>query len=484
LEQEVADFAAGLAARGVRAGECVALALDNSIEACVAILGCLRLGAVFVCLNPTIKEDKLRALLEHSTAVAFITDVPHLELMQGGRGYMPNLCVVVGADAAADTLGYGELLETDGGSRPVALASSAPAELAAIIYTSGTTGQPKGVMHSRGSLASVSAKIGTYLEVRSSDVILSVLPLSFGYGLTQLLVAVQTGACLVLERRMGYPAAFLGQIARRGVTIVPVVPTISAMLLRLNLTKFDLGSLRVITSAGAHLPAEQARRWRAALPEIHLYNMYGQTECIRASYLHPLDADDHPGTIGRGLAGQEWGLIQADGRPAAVGEVGELVLASDHMMLGYWEDPERTARVLRSNPLPEGAYSRAVYTGDLFRSDGEGYLSFVARRDDMLNSRGELVSPREVEDVIAEFPGISEVAVYGSPDEVLGTAIWASVVVDVSRAPSEAEVMRHCAAHLEDHMIPSGLEFRDDLPRTPNGKIARAELSRAREAMR
>ncbi|MDP6368528.1 MAG: AMP-binding protein, partial [Planctomycetota bacterium] len=97
LEQEVADFAAGLAARGVRAGECVALALDNSIEACVAILGCLRLGAVFVCLNPTIKEDKLRALLEHSTAVAFITDVPHLELMQGGRGYMPNLCVVVGA---------------------------------------------------------------------------------------------------------------------------------------------------------------------------------------------------------------------------------------------------------------------------------------------------------------------------------------------------------------------------------------------------
>ena len=483
LEQEVSAFAAGLTANGMRAGERVVIVLDNSIEACVAILGCLRLGVVFVCLNPTIKGEKLLALLGHASAAALVTDAHHLDLLVDGEGYRPRLCVLVGACERSDSLRYGQLLDAGSPAACQATSAKAPGDVAALIYTSGTTGQPKGVMHSRGNLAAVSAKIQTYLEVRSSDVILSVLPLSFGYGLTQLLIAVRGGACLIIERGMGYPAALLSRMAECGVTVLPVVPTISTMLLRLNLAKFDLSALRVVTSAGAHLPPEHVHGWQSAAPGALLFNMYGLTECIRASYLHPLDANDHPGTIGRGLPGQEWGLFQADGEPAAVGEVGELVLASDHLMLGYWEDPERTAHALRRNPLPGSTCPRALYTGDLFRADDEGYMSFVARRDDMLNSRGELVSPQEVEDVIGALPGVVEVAVCGRPDEIMGTAIWACVVVDEGRGPTENEIKRHCMAQLEDYMVPGELEFRSALPRTPNGKIARAELSRAREAL-
>jgi acyl-coenzyme A synthetase/AMP-(fatty) acid ligase len=444
----------------------------------------MRAGAVFVVLNPTIKGEKLRCLVEHCRATVIVTNAKHLDLARHEDGSRLELCLLVDEESRSGAVDYAAFLSEGEEASTSMVAKVKPNDLATLLYTSGTTGRPKGVMHTRANLSTVVPKITTYLENRSSDVILSVLPLSFGYGLTQLLTAVHSGACLVLEQRMGYPAALLGQIARHGVTVLPVVPTISAMLLRMDLRKFDLSSLRVITNAGAHLPLEQFHGWRSAAPKAGLFNMYGLTECIRASFLHPMDAEDHPGTIGRGLPGQQWGLFHANGEPVETGDVGELVIASDHMMAGYWEDPERTVRALRPNPIQGSTIVRALYTGDLFRSDGEGYLGFVSRRDDMINSRGEMVSPEEVEDVVRALPGILEVAVYGRADNTLGASIWACVVAGESGAPSEAEILRHCSANLEDHMVPQGIEFRQTLPKTPNGKIARVELSGAQEAMR
>jgi acyl-CoA synthetase (AMP-forming)/AMP-acid ligase II len=211
--------------------------------------------------------------------------------------------------------------------------------------------------------------------------------------------------------------------------------------------------------------------------------MYGLTECKRCTWLPPEELGRRPGSVGIAIPGTEAYVVDDEGRRAPPGAVGELVIRGGHVMKGYWGDPEATARALRPGPFP---WEKVLHTGDLFYADAEGFLYFVGRKDDIIKSRGEKVSPKEVENVLYEMPGIREAAVVGVPDPILGMAIKAVVVAEPGAALSEREVIRHCARRLEEFMVPRRVEFRDALPKSENGKISRRQVAAqvADEALR
>jgi acyl-CoA synthetase (AMP-forming)/AMP-acid ligase II len=202
--------------------------------------------------------------------------------------------------------------------------------------------------------------------------------------------------------------------------------------------------------------------------------MYGLTECKRVSYLPPDQIDVRPGSVGRGMPNEEVYIVDEEGRRVGPGVIGQLVVRGSNVMKGYWDQPEETDRVLKAGPLPG---EKVLYTGDFFKTDEEGYLYFVGRKDDIIKSRGEKVSPKEVENVLYALPGIREAVVIGVPDPILGLAIKAVVALDAGSDLTEQNIIRHCAKHLEDFMVPKLVEFRDELPKTESGKISRRLVS-------
>lgn len=480
IDQRSRQLARYLRGQGIASGERVGLFLENGPDMVVAILALLRLGAVCMAFNPQTKADKLGAVLARTRAAALLTQAtlattwrraaeaaPELRLLLvGGRGWQP---------ASARELPWPDGV-TDDGSVLIDIDADIDARaLAFISHTSGTTGLPKGVMLTHRNLAGITGTIAEYLALRQDDVILSALPLSFNYGLTQLLTAFATGATLVLERSFAFPVKILETLARERATVFPAVPTMYAMLMTLqDMSRWDLSSLRLMTSASAPLPEPLLRQLRKRLPAVRLYVMYGQTECTRISYLPPEQIDRRLGSVGRGLPGQTCWLIDEHGQRLPHGSSGELVVQGDHVMAGYWEDSERTADKLFLDPASGRI---AMRTGDLFRSDAEGWLYFIARKDDIIKTRGEKVSPHEVEQAILGIPGVRECAVSGVADALLGQAVHAHVVLEDGAALSERDIIRHCLARLENHMAPKHVAFLDALPRTDTGKVSKHLLA-------
>jgi long-chain acyl-CoA synthetase len=471
-------LAHALIAHGVERGDRVAAYLDNSVEAVVSLWAILKAGGVFMLLNPTLKAGKLAYVLNDSRAKALITDADKLGRVTDDWSALPHVSsvLVAGGPGAAAASGkvFADLAEEmarQPRTRPERRCIDV--DLAALIYTSGSTGDPKGVMSAHRNMDAASHSIITYLGNAPEEVILSCLPLSFDYGLYQLLMCTRFGGTLVLEKGFTFPAAVLNKIAAEKVTGFPLVPTMLAMLLRMDLSKFDLSSLRYVSNTGAALPVEHIRRLRALLPHLTVFSMYGLTECKRASYLPPEQIDRRPDSIGRGMPNCELYLVDDDGNRLPNPAQGELVVRGANVMSGYWEKPEATAKVYRPGPVPG---ERVLHTGDTFRSDADGFFYFVGRRDEMIKSRGERVSPKEVENVLAELDGVAEAAVVGVPDPVLGAAVKAVLVCRPGASLSERDVLRHCTARLEDFAIPRIVEFRDRLPLGGTGKVDKKAL--------
>jgi acyl-CoA synthetase (AMP-forming)/AMP-acid ligase II len=347
-------------------------------------------------------------------------------------------------------------------------------DLATIIYTSGSTGNPKGVMLTHLNMISAATSITTYLENIPDDIIIDVLPLSFDYGLYQVLMAFKFGGTVVLEKSFTYPYEVIKQMVKERVTGFPGVPTIFAILLQMeDFKRYDLSALRYITNTAASLPVEHIRRLRTIFPQARLYSMYGLTECKRVSYLSPEELDHRPGSVGRGMPNEEIWVVNEKGNRVGPGVVGELVVRGSNVMRGYWRDPETTERVLKPGPLPG---EKVLYTGDLFKMDEEGFLYFVGRKDDMIKTRGERVSPKEVENAIYGLEGVVEVAVIPVFDDILGQAIKAFVVQRNGYPMTEKDVLRQCKKELEEFAIPKYIEFRASLPKTSSGKIDKLAL--------
>jgi amino acid adenylation domain-containing protein len=462
--QELADRAAAFAGelhrRGVRRGERVVIFLNNSPEAVVAVFGTLLAGGIFSVVNPGTKADKLAYILNNCTAKALVTEPRLARVATAATERAPVVATTLVTPFAFEPAGK---LPSPGIDLDVAM----------IVYTSGSTGFPKGVTMTHANIVAAATSITTYLESTSSDIVLSVLPLAFDYGLYQALMCAKVGATLILEKSFTYPAVVLEKLKSERVTGFPLVPTLAAMLLQIkHLTPGMFPDLRYLTNTAAALPRTHIERLRELFPQAKLFSMYGLTECKRCTYLPPEQLSIRPESVGIAIPGTEAYVVDELGERVAAGTVGELVIRGSHVMKGYWGDDAATARVLKPGVYP---WEKVLHTGDLFRTDEEGYLYFVGRKDDIIKTRGEKVSPKEVENVLYELPGIREAAVIGVPDPLLGQAVKAIIAAD--EGVTERDVIRHCAARLEEFMVPSMVEFRGELPKSENGKIARKELA-------
>lgn len=471
-------LARALVEHGVGRGDRVAIFMPNSVEAVVGIFAALKAGGVFVVINHTTKHDKLTFILNNCRATALIADAQirdiHLPVLLHD---VPSLKAgVLCNQGNAARIAHPRLIDFDDVQAQYDAAPlpcvNIDLDLACLIYTSGSTGEPKGVMSDHSNVVFASESIITYLHNVEDDVVINMLPLSFDYGLYQLLMTFRFGGRLVLERSFAYPAAILKRIEEERVTGFPGVPTIYAVLLQMDLSRYDLSSLRYLTNTAAALPPSHVLELRRTFHWARLYSMYGLTETKRTLYLPPEEVDRRPGSVGIAIPGTEVWIEDEQGKRLGPGQVGELVVRGRHVMRGYWETPEATTQRFRPGPLPG---ERVCYTGDLFRMDDEGFLYFVGRKDDIIKSRGEKVAPKEVENVIYELPGVAAVAVVGVPDPILGQAIKAFVVTKDTDL-TEMQVLAHCRSRLEDFMVPRYVEFRAELPTTPSGKIARMEL--------
>jgi amino acid adenylation domain-containing protein len=476
-------LAVTLQAAGVGRRDRVAIMGDNSAEVVVALFAVLKAGGVFVIVNPTTKADALAHVLRDGEARAIVAqDRLHRVVRPAlARATTVTTTVWIGGVPAAARASDGSGPAALGYDEAVA-ATGAPADpgvidddLAALIYTSGSTGRPKGVMLTHRNVVHSAWSISTYLEQGPEDVVGCVLPLSFGYGLFQVIVGARLGYTTALEPSFAYPFDVLKRLADLRVTVLPGVPTILATILQMApLDGVDLSSLRQITNAAAALPPAHIRRLQALFPGVDIVSMYGQTECTRISYLPPEMIDVKVGSVGKAIPNTEAYVVDERGERVGPHVVGELVVRGPSIMRGYWGNPEATAACVREGAFPG---DRVLHTGDRFQADEDGFLYFVARRDDVFKCKGEKISPSEIEQVLYELEAIAEAAVVGVPDEIDGMAIKAVVTVRPDAEMTVDAVRHHCRARLAGYMLPKYIEVRDSLPKTTSGKIRRAALA-------
>ncbi|MDO9270834.1 MAG: AMP-binding protein [Methylobacter sp.] len=473
---EVADYACRLAhalrASGIRRGDRVAIFMDNTWQCASSIYGVLLAGGVFVVVNVQTKHDKLAFILRDSDTRVLLSE-PHLVRVFGPVAeQLPTLRVLCTSASKALPTGI-ESLDDALADMPTTPPpqSAITLDLAALIYTSGTTGFPKGVMHTHQSLLFVLDSINEYLGFSQNDRLFSALPLNFGYGLFQWLSAARAGATLVLARSFTYPMQVFNRMNNEAVTSFAGVPTIFAMMLAQDAKQpLHFPSVRILTNAAAVLPVEFIPGIRRMFPQAGLYKMYGQTECIRGAYLNPTLADIKPESVGCAIPGTELLLLDEDGQPVAPTEIGNLYVRGPHLMQGYWKQPEKTAEVLVPGLLP-GEF--LLKSGDLFRRDADGDFYFVARSDEIIKSRGEKVSPTEVENAIYSLSSVQEVVVAGIPDPILGEAVCAFVTIREGENLSVQQIKHICNERLENYMVPKHIVLLPELPHTANGKLSR-----------
>jgi amino acid adenylation domain-containing protein len=479
---QACQLAWALQRRGVARGDRVLVFADNSPEAAVAFWGTLAAGAVVALINPLTKADKLAWLLRDCRATALITDGRLTEAFAPAVRRSPSLKTVLvsGALDAAACDGLPGLAAFE----PALAAERQDAppprtcldiDLAALIYTSGSTGEPKGVMLTHRNMLTSATSISQYLGMTADDVVLGLLPLAFDYGLYQMIMSFRQGARLVLERSFAFPAQVLARIPAERVTFFPGVPTIYAVLAELkDLSRWDLSSIRAVTNTAAALPVKHITALQRLFPGARIFSMYGLTECKRCTYLPPEDLARKPESVGVAIPNTELWLVDEQDRRLGPGRVGQLVIRGATVMRGYWEKPEETARKLRPGPLPG---ELVLYTGDYCRLDEEGYLYFVGRMDDIIKSRGEKVAPKEVEAALYAIEGVKEAAVIGVPDELLGQAVKAFVVLEAGAALGVKQLQQECQKRLEGFMVPKVIELVASLPKTDTGKIKKTGLS-------
>jgi amino acid adenylation domain-containing protein len=482
VDRRASRLASALVRRGVERGDRVLVFGDNGVDVAVAFWAALKAGAVATVVSPQTRADKLRYMIEDCRPRALVADARLSGVVAeaaAGSAHLRSI-LVAGGDVPAGKLdglpnvtSLARAIEDEPGDEPPPR-RCIDVDLAAIVYTSGSTGDPKGVMLTHRNMLTAATSITTYLENVEDDVILGALPLAFDYGLYQMIMAFKVGARLVLERSFAYPAEVLSVVAAEGVTGFPGVPTMFAVLAEMkDLAAFDLSRVRYVTNTAAALGARHIAAIHAMFPRARLYSMYGLTECKRCTYLPPEDLDRKPGSVGIAIPNTELWIVDEEDRRVGPGIVGQLVIRGATVMRGYWEKPEATARKLRPGPLPG---ELVLYTGDLCKLDADGYLYFVARMDDVIKSRGEKVAPKEVETAILEIEGVKETAVIGVPDEILGQAIKAFVVLERGVTLSVRELVRECQARLEPLMVPKYVELAEALPKTSTGKIKKTDL--------
>lgn len=468
----VTRLAAGLAQRGIATGDRVAVLARNSHDFAAIRFALARLGAVLVPINFMLKADEVAYILRHAGARTLATDSGLAELARAAAGLGTQVQDFIWlpsedpSDPVPGMASFHELAACTDALPDVPLQST---DLLQIVYTSGTESAPKGAMLTHDAVLWQYVSCCINAEVAENDVALHALPL---YHCAQLDVFFGPAIYIGSENHITAkptPDNLLPLMARHGITSFFAPPTVWIALLRSPLfDQTDLSKLAKGYYGASIMPVEVLKEIARRLPKVRLWNLYGQTEIAPlATLLGPEDQLRKPGSAGRAVINVETRVVDDRMQDVAVGEVGEIVHRSPHLMLGYFHDDERTRAAF------EGGW---FHSGDLGTIDDEGYISVVDRKKDMIKSGGENVASREVEEMIYRMPQVSEVAVIGLPDPKWVEAVTAVIVVKQGQELSEREVIEHCNTHMAHFKSPKRVVFVEALPKNPSGKLLKREL--------
>lgn len=467
-----------LQALGVTHGDRVLLVLPNIPEFGASYLGILAAGATVVPLNPQLKADEVRYVLEDAQPTAIICSHPVYPLLQAARQGLGRAVAALVPDAPADGVARGDVgaagsPDVEGFAPP----PIQPSDVAACLYTSGTTGRPKGTLLTHGNLLANIESFRQILPLTEEDVFLTVLPLFHAFAATVMfLQPLSVGATIVLEPRF-VPDIILQAIAQHRVTHFAGVPSMFAMLANLprpvpsatggdSLGAADFSAWRLCISGGAPLPPAVLAAFEAKFG-VPIYEGYGPTECSPVLTVNPPLGVRKIGSVGPAIPQVELRVVDDLGNPLPAGEVGEIVARGPNVMQGYLNRPEETAEVLR-----DGWF----HTGDLGRVDQDGYYYILDRKKDMIIVGGLNVYPREVEQVLGSHPAVAEAAVIGVPDAVRGEVPKALIVLRDAQTAGPQEILQWCRQRLANYKVPRTVEFVPQLPKTATGKIIKALL--------
>jgi len=479
-------LATGLRDAGLTRGDRIGIYLEASIQQVVSIFGISEAGGVFVPINGTLFPDQVAHIARDCGMKGLITTRKKLASLAEVLPQIPSLefLVLTEEGESLEVRPTVHIFEEFCGLGPATPANEASIskDLAAILYTSGSTGKPKGVMLSHANVMAGSSIVSTYLGITASERILAVLPFSFDAGMNQLMTAFQQGGTCVLINFV-FAREVVQALVKERITGLAGVPTLWSLLVQPNsgLDKQLPPSLRYITNTGGAMPQAVLAVLRRTLTNTKIFLMYGLTEAFRSTYLPPEELDRRPTSMGKAIPDTEILVLTENGQRCKPGEIGELVHRGPTVSLGYWGRPEDTARALRSNPLlPSelGDCEKVCYSGDLVKTDEDGFLYFVGRRDTMIKSSGFRISPTEVEEALFSSGKLRGAAVIGIPDEVLGQTIKA-FVTQRDGDPLDAEaLLAHCGEKLPRYMVPKTIEILSELPKTSSGKVDYPALRR------
>lgn len=486
VSRRTAGLATGLRNIGLKRGDRVGIYLEASIPQVISIFGVSQSECVYVPINALLHPEQVMHIARDCGMKALITTSAKLAMLAEVIPQIPSLEFLVVTDAGEATESTLPIFSFDRLclSAPLAVwkETSIEKDLAAILYTSGSTGKPKGVMLSHANVVAGSRIVSTYLEITEKERILAVLPFSFDAGMNQLMTAFEKGGTLVLINFV-FAKEIVNVLVKEKITGLAGVPTLWSLLAQPNssLDKQPLPDLRYITNTGGAMPQAVLKVLRQTLTSTKIFLMYGLTEAFRSTYLPPEELNRRPTSMGKAIPDTEILVLNEQGQLCKPGEVGELVHRGPTVSLGYWNRPEDTARALRPNPLlaPElGDCERVCYSGDLVKTDEDGFLYFVGRRDTMIKSSGFRISPTEVEEVLFQTGKLRGAAVIGIPDEILGQAIKAFVVARDGEPLDTEALLATCAEKMPRYMVPKSIEIVNELPKTSSGKVDYPALRR------
>jgi acyl-CoA ligase (AMP-forming) (exosortase A-associated) len=485
VRDRVQRLASGLRTAGLRRGERVGIHLEASVNQVLSIFGVSQAGGVFVPINSVLLPEQVTHIARDCAITALVTSRSKLESLAPILPAIPSLRFLIVADgneeqSSLPTYDFSRM--TSARAEGCWLDWGIGQDLGAILYTSGSTGKPRGVMLSHSNLIAGSSIVSAYLHLQPSDRILAVLPFSFDAGLNQLLTAFQQGGTLVLINFV-FAKQIVEALERERITGLAGVPTVWSMLAQpgSTLQKNPPSSLRYVTNTGGAMPQNILKILRAALPNTRIFLMYGLTEAFRSTYLSPEELDRRPTSMGKAIPDTEILVINEGGELCKPGEVGELVHRGPTVSLGYWGNQEATDRVIRPNPLlpPELAkVDRVCYSGDLVKTDEDGFLYYVARRDAMIKSAGFRISPTEIEEVVFQSGKARHAAAIGVPDDLLGQAVKIFVVPRDGEPLDADALLTFCADKMPRYMVPKFIEVMRELPKTSSGKVDYPALRR------
>jgi acyl-CoA ligase (AMP-forming) (exosortase A-associated) len=481
----VRSLAYGLKSAGLERGDRLGIYLEPSIEQSLSIFSASAADAAFVPINHLLFPEQVGHIMSDCRMKGLITTKAKLATLLPMLRRVPSLVFIV-------VLDEGEAPEVDlplySFEQFCALAAPAQAEvciekdLAAILYTSGSTGKPKGVMLTHAQIMAGASIVSTYLGITDKERILAVLPFSFDAGMNQIMTAFQQGGTIVLIN-FTFAREITTALKKEKITGLAGVPTVWTLLShpQSTLHKTELPDLRYISNTGGAMPQTVLANLRKMLPTTKVFLMYGLTEAFRSTYLPPEELDRRPTSIGKAIPNTEILVINDQGQLCKPGEVGELVHRGPTVSLGYWGKPELTNQVLRVHPLvtPELQDGEKVcYSGDLVKTDEDGFIYYVGRKDTMIKSSGFRISPTEVEESLFQSGKVRHAAVIGVPDEVLGQHIKAFVVPKDEDCRDADALISVCAERMPKYMVPKAIEFVEELPKTTSGKVDYPALRR------